>query len=443
MGRLFGTDGIRGIAGCELSCELAFKVGKALGVVIGSEKDRTVIVGMDTRISSDMLSAAVAAGICSVGGEVIDVGVCSTPAVAYLVKKENAAAGVMISASHNPYQYNGIKIFASDGRKLPDEVEERIESLIFGEPITEGARIGSIKRRHEMIDGYVDNLREAFGVRLDGMKIAVDCANGSASATAERLLSSLGAECYMLGNSPNGKNINKGCGSTSLAALKEAVVREGCDVGIAFDGDADRCIAADHLGREIDGDYIMAILALWLKGERRLAKDTLVGTVMTNMGLRRFCEGNEMNFVASAVGDRYVLEMMEKCGYSFGGEQSGHIIFGDIATTGDGQLTALALLSYIKKSGKSLNTLAGVMKKYPQYTINIESGCEGKRLVESSPEIKSVIHSAEEKLGKRGRILVRASGTEPLVRVMVECEDNCDAKKICETAAEKIKAIIA
>ena len=443
MGRLFGTDGIRGIAGCELSCDLAFKVGKALGVVIGSEKDRTVIVGMDTRISSDMLSAAVAAGICSVGGEVIDVGVCSTPAVAYLVKKENAAAGVMISASHNPYQYNGIKIFASDGRKLPDEVEERIESLIFGEPITEGARIGSIKRRHEMIDGYVDNLREAFGVRLDGMKIAVDCANGSASATAERLLSSLGAECYMLGNSPNGKNINKSCGSTSLTALKEAVVREGCDVGIAFDGDADRCIAADHLGREIDGDYIMAILALWLKGEGRLAKDTLVGTVMTNMGLRRFCEENEMNFVASAVGDRYVLEMMEKCGYSFGGEQSGHIIFGDIATTGDGQLTALALLSYIKKNGKSLNTLAGVMKKYPQYTINIESGCEGKRLVESSPEIKSVIHSAEEKLGKRGRILVRASGTEPLVRVMVECEDNCDAKKICKTAAEKIKAIIA
>lgn len=442
MGRLFGTDGIRGIAGYDISAELAIKVGKALGWVIKDEKSRTVILGMDTRISSEMLVSAISAGLCSVGCEVIDVGVCSTPAIAYIIKKQNAKAGIMISASHNPYQYNGIKIFGPDGHKLSDAIEEKIEKIIFDESDVITLDFGKIKRRYDLIDGYTDYLSRAFDTRLDGMKIAVDCANGSACVTAKRLLSRLGAECYMIGNSPNGKNINAECGSTSLCKLKEAVIKESCDVGIAFDGDADRCIAIDHLGKEIDGDCIMAILSLWLKQEGRLSESTIVGTVMTNMGLRKFCEDNQMKFVASAVGDRYVLEIMEQYGYSFGGEQSGHIIFGDIATTGDGQLTALALLSHIKNSGKSLHTLAAIMKKYPQYTVNIESGANGKALLKSSNEIKSIIKDAEEKLKSNGRILVRASGTEALIRIMVECENSMFGMNICNSVAEKIKNII-
>jgi len=442
MGRLFGTDGIRGIVENELSAELALNVGRALGEVIGSEKKRTVIVGMDTRISSEMLAAAISAGLCSVGCEVIELGVCSTPAVAYLVKKTNATSGVMISASHNPYQYNGIKIFASDGHKLPDEVEEKIEDLIFTKPKIKNLNIGRIKKCYELIDDYIDYLKNAFSTRLDGIKIAIDCANGSASVTAERVFSGLGAECYMIGNKPNGVNINAGCGSTSLGYLKETVIREGCDVGIAFDGDADRCIAIDHLGNEVDGDYIMAILSLWLKNEGRLAENTLVGTVMTNMGLRKFCNKNQMKFVASAVGDRYVLEMMQRYGYSFGGEQSGHIIFGDIATTGDGQLTALALLSHIKKSGKSLHTLATVMKKYPQYIVNIDANNDAKALLKSIAESKLIVQNAENRLKNKGRVLIRPSGTEPLIRIMVECEDADLGMSVCNSVAEKIRNII-
>lgn len=442
MGRLFGTDGIRGIVENELSAELALNVGRALGEVIGSEKNRTVIVGMDTRISSEMLAAAISAGLCSVGCEVIELGVCSTPAVAYLVKKTNATSGVMISASHNPYQYNGIKIFASDGHKLPDEVEEKIEDLIFAKSEIKNLNIGRIKKCYELIDDYIDYLKNAFSTRLDGIKIAIDCANGSASVTAERVFSGLGAECYMIGNKPNGVNINAGCGSTSLGYLKETVIREGCDVGIAFDGDADRCIAIDHLGNEVDGDYIMAILSLWLKNEGRLAENTLVGTVMTNMGLRKFCNKNQMKFVASAVGDRYVLEMMQRYGYSFGGEQSGHIIFGDIATTGDGQLTALALLSHIKKSGKSLHTLAIVMKKYPQYIVNIDANNDAKALLKSIAESKLIVQNAENRLKNKGRVLIRPSGTEPLIRIMVECEDADLGMSVCNSVAEKIRNII-
>ncbi len=443
MAKLFGTDGIRGIAGRELDAFLAVRVGMALGEMLKGELSPTVIIGMDTRESSEMLSSAVAAGLCSMGCTVSEVGVCSTPAVAFLVKHTGAMAGVMISASHNPYEYNGIKIFGSDGCKLPDEAEKKIERLVFGKVKSCVAGIGRITRNYEFIESYLDYLSEAFGVRLDGMKIAADCANGSASVTAERLFANLGAECYMIGDSPNGVNINKDCGSPSLDALKETVLSNGCDVGIAFDGDGDRCIAIDRYGREVDGDYIMAILALKLKNEGRLAKNTVVGTVMTNLGLRKFCEENGVNFVASAVGDRYVLEIMQKEGYSFGGEQSGHIILGDIATTGDGQLTALALLSHIQESGKDLHTLASFMKKHPQYTVNIGAEGEKKALLKSSTEIGDIVKNAEGLLGNTGRILVRASGTEPLIRVMVESEDNEAAKKICEQTAAKIKKALA
>lgn len=443
MGKLFGTDGIRGVAGRELDCELSLGVGRALGSVIERHgSSPTVIIGTDTRISSEMIAAAVAAGLSSVGCDVIDIGVCPTPAVAFLVKRRGAAAGVMISASHNPYEYNGIKIFGQDGYKLPDDTEEKIENIIFnGQKPALPDNIGRIKKDGGAIEEYLDYLAAAFPVSLSGMKIAVDCACGSASVTAGELFSRLGADCHMIGNSPNGVNINKECGSTSLSALKDAVLKEGCDVGIAFDGDADRCIALDHLGREVDGDYIMAILALKLKGEGALAESALVGTVMTNLGLRKFCEENGISFAASAVGDRYVLELMKKNGYSFGGEQSGHIIFGDIATTGDGQLTALALLSHIKKSGKSLSTLATVMKKYPQYTVNIAASKEHKALLGVSSKIKEIIALAEERLGKTGRILVRASGTEALIRIMVESADASLAKEIAENTAREISEI--
>ena len=443
MGKLFGTDGIRGVAGLELDCELALGVGRALGAVIERRGSApTVIIGMDTRISSGMIAAAVSAGLSSVGCSVIDIGVCSTPAVAFLVKKQGAAAGVMISASHNPYEYNGIKIFGSDGYKLPDDTEEKIENIIFsGKKSALPDNRGQIKKDGGAIKEYLDYLASAFPLSLSGMKIAVDCACGSASVTAERLFSSLGAECVMLADSPNGVNINKECGSTALSALKRAVLKEGCDVGIAFDGDADRCIAVDHLGRELDGDYIMAILALKLKGENALAGSALVGTLMTNLGLRKFCEENGISFAASAVGDRYVLELMNRHGYSFGGEQSGHIIFGDIATTGDGQLTALALLSHIKKSGKSLATLASVMKKYPQYTVNIAANKEQKALLGASSKIKEIIALAEKRLGNTGRILVRASGTEALIRIMAESEDASLAKEIAENTAREISEI--
>lgn len=440
MGRLFGTDGIRGLVGKELSKELAFSVGLALGRVIGGGE---VVIGMDTRASSPMLASAVAHGLSSLGYNVRDIGVSSTPAVAFLVNKHSFAAGVMISASHNPYEYNGIKIFGPDGYKLPDEQEEEIENIIFGKeemPISE--RVGSIRRDDAATEEYIDYLTGMFGVSLSGMKIAIDCACGSASCTAERIFSRLGAECYMIGNRPNGVNINKDCGSTSLSALKEAVVKEGCEVGIAFDGDADRCIAIDKNGNEIDGDFIMAILALKMKNDGVLKKNAVVGTVMTNLGLRKFCEENGMSFVASAVGDRYVLELMKKNGYSFGGEQSGHIIFGDIATTGDGQLTALALLSHIKESGKSLDALAKIMKKYPQYTVNISADTKQKQSLYARDGVKEVVALAEKRLFGIGRILVRASGTEPLIRIMVESESETLAREIGVDTAKKIKELI-
>ena len=443
MKKLFGTDGIRGIAGIDLDAILAVKVGMALGEIINNNCSPTVIIGMDTRESSDMLASAISAGLCSVGCTVRDIGVCSTPAVAFLVKKIGAMAGIMISASHNPYNYNGIKIFGSDGCKLPDDVENRIEQLLFNGIKTSSKRIGYILKNTELIESYLDYLSSSFDIRLDGMKVAIDCANGSTCTTAERLFSGLGAQCHIIANSPNGLNINKNCGSTSTNALKKAMILNECDVGIAFDGDGDRCIAIDRLGREIDGDYIMAILAMKLKNEGRLTKNTVVGTVMSNLGLRKFCEEMSINFVASAVGDRYVLETMQNEGYSFGGEQSGHIILGELATTGDGQLTAIALLSHIKESGKDLHTLASYMKKYPQYTVNIDSTSEQKALLRSSAEIDDIIKNAEKSLGNTGRILVRASGTEPLIRIMVESEQDSKAKEICYKTAEKIRCALA
>ena len=374
MSRLFGTDGIRGIAGEELTAQLAKDVGMALTGLL--RKGARVLIGMDTRGSSEWICDSMADGIAYAGGNAAIVGVCSTPAVAYLVKKHGFDAGVMISASHNPYQYNGIKIFGSDGFKLSDALEDEIEGCIGKNATSEAA--GSITKFDGALDEYHEYLISSFGISLSGIRVAVDCANGSASVTAERALSALGAECVVTCDSPNGTNINDGCGSTHLEKLREIVKEGDFNLGTAFDGDADRCLAIDKNGNLIDGDYIMAILGLWMREQGKLQNNAIVGTVMSNLGLIKFCEENNFNFISTKVGDRYVLERMNECGYSLGGEQSGHIILRELSTTGDGQLTAIALLSRIKESGKDLCNLAAVMKKYPQYMVNIKADSLGK-----------------------------------------------------------------
>ena len=436
MARLFGTDGIRGVAGEELTADLAREVGSALTVVLGKGESTRVLIGMDTRESSGWLCDKIAEGICLVGGEAAIIGVCSTPAVAYLVKKHSFDAGVMISASHNPYQYNGIKIFGRDGFKLSDAMEDEIEDLIGREH--RSASGGKITRFDGALDEYAEYLKNSFGTPLCGLKIGVDCANGSASVTAERVLRDLGAECTVISHKPDGTNINLGCGSTHLESLKELVVSCGLDLGLAFDGDADRCLTIDGSGEIIDGDFIMAIIGLWLRERGELARDTIVGTVMSNLGLRKFCEANNLSFIATKVGDRYVLEEMNRCGYSLGGEQSGHLILGRYATTGDGQLTAIALLSCIKKSGKALGELAAVMRKYPQYMVNIRACGEEKELFKTDSEILKFISDAEILLSDRGRLLIRPSGTEPLIRIMAEGEELEFITKLCHSLADKI-----
>ena len=442
MGRLFGTDGIRGVVGSELTAELARLVGRALvGVLPKGDDGRSfILVGMDTRISSGMLADSLIEGICEAGGDAVNIEVCSTPAVAYLVRKHRFDAGVMISASHNPWEYNGIKIFGADGFKLNDLLEERIEELILdGKDEFIPAEIpGSLKYIDSAIEEYTEYLI-GCGVSLKGLRIGIDCANGSAASTAERVFSGLGAECCMLADQPNGTNINKGCGSTHLEGIKALVKENGLDVGIAFDGDADRCLAIDETGREIDGDFILAILASKLKDEGRLSGNTLVGTVMSNLGLVKFCERNGIDFLATRVGDRYVLEALNERGLSLGGEQSGHIILRELSTTGDGQLTAVYLLSHIKESGKSLSTLATIMKKYPQYMINLHADADGKSALKTDEVIKEIIAESEKEMGEHGRILIRPSGTEPLIRVMTEGDDPEIAERICKDLSQRIE----
>lgn len=444
MRRLFGTDGVRGIANEFLSCERAMAIGRALGHVLSSNHRYRpkVIIGMDTRLSSEMLASAISAGLCSVGSDVMTLGVVPTPAVAYLVKKYKAKAGVMISASHNPYNYNGIKIFGEDGFKLSDELEEQIESIVLDNtpPIKIAASedIGKRTDTPYALHDYITYLMHTTEIHLDGMKVAIDCSCGSASATAEELFTSLGADVRMLHDKPDGININKNCGSTHMDSLKKFVVENNMEIGIAFDGDADRCLAVDECGNEIDGDFIMAILALDMKKKGLLNKNTVVGTVMSNFGFHKFCEDNEINFIAAKVGDRYVLEMLNQEGYSFGGEQSGHVIIRRHATTGDGQLTALTLLAHVKESGKRLSELAKIMKKYPQHIVNIESTQNGKIALFTDEEIKAIIADAEENIGNNGRLVVRPSGTEPLIRIMVEGENERDTVRIAEDTAKKI-----
>jgi phosphoglucosamine mutase len=443
MGRLFGTDGIRGIANSFLTCELALKVGRAAGSVLsdGSRRRLLFCVGSDTRISSDMLSFSIASGLCSVGADVIILGVVPTPAVAYLVGKYKADAGIMISASHNPAEYNGIKIFSGDGYKIPDALEEQIESLVLDgeEQALSGTDIGKVTYASNAVKDYVDHLKSTVMNSLEGLNIAVDCANGSASVSAERLFTELGANADILHSRPDGININCDCGSTHIERLREYVLNNKLDAGVAYDGDADRCICVDDRGNIVDGDFILAICAKDMKERGKLAKNTVVGTVMTNMGFGRFCKDNGISFVATKVGDRFVLEEMLQEDYNFGGEQSGHVIFSDFASTGDGQLTSIQLLSLVKRSGSKLSELAEVMKRYPQSIINVEVSKEGKLAFYTDPQIKAAIESAKKQFGEAGRIVVRPSGTEPLIRIMTEGEDRALTENVAKSVSEIIK----
>ncbi len=428
MGRLFGTDGARGVAVTELTCETAMQIGRAAAAVLCSKTGRKpkLVIGKDTRVSSDIMEAALTAGILSVGADVVSLGVVPTPAVAFLVRELGADAGVMISASHNSMEFNGIKLFAGTGYKLPDDIEEDIEALVLDEPDKLrdmqkcGGEVGRLSRMEDAVDLYVKHVRSTGERIIDNLTIAVDCANGSASATAEKLFDGIGSKVYLISCDPDGVNINNNCGSTHLDTLVEFVREHHCDLGIAFDGDADRCLAVDGDGNIVDGDKLIAIFAKDMNENNRLSKNTAVVTVMTNLGFTFFAKENNINICTTKVGDRYIMEQMLAEGYNLGGEQSGHIIFHDHATTGDGQLTAIQLLSIIKRTGKSLKELASVIERYPQVMVNVKIDQSSKEQWKNIPEIESIISEKENELNGKGRILVRESGTEPLIRVMIE-----------------------
>lgn len=447
MGRLFGTDGARGVANTELTNELAMNIGRAAALVLArnSNGKPKVLIGMDTRISSEMLEASLCAGLCSVGCDVLLAGVVPTPATAYLIGKYNCDAGVMISASHNPCEYNGIKLFDKDGYKLPDEIENEIEAIILDNaeeyPTPTGGELGRITRLTDAKEVYIEHLKSTTTADFSGLKVALDCANGSSAVTAETLFTSLGAECTMIATTPDGVNINDGCGSTHIDKLAEFVKNGNFDLGLAFDGDADRCLAVDENGEIVDGDKIIAIVAKHFKEQGKLKKDTAVMTVMSNLGFFKFAEKYGINVPKTKVGDRYVLEEMKKHNYSIGGEQSGHIIFLDFASTGDGQLSAVQLITIMVQTGKKLSELASVMQQFPQVLVNIKTTNEVKAKWETDENVKKAIADVENKLGDFGRVLVRASGTEPLIRVMLEGMNQEEITAYAESIADVIRSI--
>lgn len=445
MGRLFGTDGARGVAITELTCETAMNIGRAAAIVLTKRTKHkpTIFIGKDTRISSDVLEAALAAGICSVGANVQILGVVPTPAVAALVQQKKADAGVMISASHNSFEFNGIKLFSSTGYKLSDEIEEEIEELILDKPqemkLVSDGEVGKITYYRDAQTDYIRYIMKCIKGNLTGLRIALDCANGSASATAKRLFEGLGASVYIINASPNGVNINDNCGSTHINNLMQFVVDKKCHAGLAFDGDADRCLAVDEKGELVDGDKLIAICAKAYKEKGKLKKDTAVVTVMSNLGFKYFAKDNEINMQTTKVGDRYVLEKMLEGGYNLGGEQSGHIIFLDEANTGDGQLSGAKVLEILAESGKKMSELAAVMEHFPQVMINVKISPRDKEVWKNDSQITDLIEQYESELGDSGRILVRESGTEPLIRVMLEGRDFSQINKFAVAIADKIR----
>lgn len=444
MARMFGTDGVRGVAGTELTIELATKLGQAGAYVLTKEKSHkpTIMVGCDTRISGGMLANALMAGICSVGANAIYVGGAPTPAIAYLTRKHKVDAGVVISASHNPMEFNGIKFFNGEGYKLSDELEDEIEALIKNDmkdiDFPTGAGIGKIDYRFDIVDEYVEFEKETVPVDLSGLKIVIDCAEGASSYTSVKALKDLGADLIAIHTEPDGTNINADCGSTHMDELKARVVSEKADVGIAFDGDADRMLAVDENGKMVDGDEIMAICGNYLKSKGRLAKDTIVVTVMTNLGFSIMGKEQDINIEKTKVGDRYVLENMKENGYNLGGEQSGHVIFLDDNTTGDGLLSALHLLQVIVDTGKPLSELAKVMEVLPQALVNAKVPNDKKESYMEYSDIAEAIAELEKKFAGEGRVLIRPSGTEPLVRVMIEGKD----QKVIDEEAHKLAELI-
>ena len=443
MSRLFGTDGVRGLAGVDVTADLALNLAQAAAKVLGRsarEQSRKplAIVARDPRISGEFISAAVAAGLASSGVDVLDAGVIPTPAAAYLVADRGADFGVMVSASHNPAADNGIKFFAAGGRKLPDDIENEIESAL-GEPhlTPTGEQIGSIHRFADAEDRYVVHLLGTLDTRLDGLHIVLDCAHGAASGISPEVFTDAGAKVTAIGNDPDGLNINHGVGSTHLQPLIDAVKAEGAHLGIAHDGDADRCLAVDANGEIVDGDHIMAILALSMSRRGKLKNNTLVTTVMSNLGLRLAMADNGIDIVETGVGDRYVLEVINADGYTLGGEQSGHVIMSDYATTGDGILTGLHIAAELNRTGKSLAELKQCMKVYPQVLVNVKDVDRAKAAADEV--IASAVAQAEIALGGQGRVLVRPSGTEPLVRVMVEAADHDTAQQLADDIAAVVK----
>jgi phosphoglucosamine mutase len=444
MGKYFGTDGVRGIANSQLTPELAFKIGRVGGYVLTRHKQEgkpKVVIGRDTRISGQMLESALLAGLLSVGAEVVRLGVISTSGVAYLTRALGADAGVMISASHNPFPDNGIKFFGSNGFKLSDEVEAEIEQYLDAAedtlPRPTGEQIGTVLDFLEGGQKYLSHLKSTVTERFDGIKVVLDCANGAVSSLAARLFADVEAEVITIGANPNGININEQCGSTHPERLQEEVVKHKAHLGLSFDGDADRCIAVDENGEIVDGDYIMAICARALKAKGKLNNNTVVTTVMANMGFFKAMEEAGINTTKTAVGDRYVVEEMLRGGYNLGGEQSGHIVFLDYNTTGDGLLTGLQLLNIIKESGKPLSELKQVMTKYPQILVNVRVADKTK--LAGNAAIEQIIKEVEAELAGNGRVLVRPSGTEPIVRVMAEGPDAAQLQQQVNRIAQVVE----
>ncbi|WP_353092901.1 phosphoglucosamine mutase [Tissierella praeacuta] len=443
MGRLFGTDGIRGIANKDLTPELAFQVGRAGAYILAKENHGKIVVGKDTRASGDMLEAAMTAGICSMGIDVISVGIIPTPAVAYLTRKYEALAGVVISASHNPGEYNGIKFFNNEGFKLPDEVEEKIEDIILNNkelairPI--GNKIGKVIIEENGSEDYINYLIATANIDLTGIKIAMDCGHGALYKIAPETIRRLGGEVIVINTEPTGMNINDNCGSTNPSMIQELVLKEKASIGISFDGDGDRIIAVDELGNIIDGDHILAICGSYLHKQGKLNNNTVVGTIMTNMGLDMFLKEKGINIVKTTVGDRYILEEMVKSDYVLGGEQSGHIIFLDYNTTGDGLATGLHLLEVMKSSKKTMSELNKLMTDFPQVLVNAKVKNELKHKYNENEEIKMEIKRVEDIFRGQGRVVIRPSGTEPLVRVMIEAKEDIGLLKIASELAKFIE----
>lgn len=445
MGRIFGTDGARGVANTEISCTLAMDIGRAAAMVVARDHHKrkpVFLVGHDTRISHDMLESAIAAGLCSVGADVVTLGTVPTPAVAYLVANSDADAAIMLSASHNPYEFNGIKIFGAEGFKLTDEEEMEIEEIVLDHVLPYDLKwndeLGVIRSGETLVEQYIDHIVSTVEGDLSCIRVAADCANGSASATAAKIFAKLGADVTILNDEPNGVNINDNCGSTHIDVLGKYVRENGFDLGVAFDGDADRCLAVDESGELVDGDKLIAIFASQLKQEGKLANNTAVVTVMSNMGFFKFAEQTGIHVEKTSVGDRYVLQNMLEHGHCIGGEQSGHIIFREFMTTGDGQLTAVQLLRAIKKSGKKLSELAQLMQVYPQVILNVRADKEMKRMVKLDEGVLKRQQQLEEGMNGNGRILVRPSGTEPVIRIMVEGLD----REAIMNAAKSMEQII-